>query len=58
MTKDPLHYAKGIVAVIGAGVTAALGLIPEGSTAWVCLTIAAAMLTVLAVVIVPNKPAP
>ncbi len=49
-------YAKAIVAVIGAAVTSALAIFPQGTTTWNALTIASAALTALAVYIVPNTP--
>lgn len=52
------QYAKGFVAVAGAGVTAALGIFPAHTAVWNGLTIAAAVLTALGVVIVPNEPKP
>ncbi len=48
--------AKAVVAVVGAAVTAALAIFPQGSTTWNALTIAAAALTALAVYLVPNQP--
>lgn len=50
----PAHYAKAIVAVAGAGVTAALGLVGPDSPAFIWLTIAAAVLTAAAVYATPN----
>ncbi len=50
-------YAKAIVAVIGAAVTSALAIFPQGTTTWNALTIASAALTALAVYVVPNTPA-
>jgi hypothetical protein len=50
-----VKYAKAIVAVAGAAVTAALGIFPSGSTAWTVLTILAATLTAAGVYLVPNK---
>ena len=55
--ESPAHYAKAITAVIGAGVTAALGLVTPDDPAYVWLVIASAMLTALAVYVVPNRPA-
>ncbi len=51
-----MQYAKALVAVVGAAVTAALAIFPAGSTTYNALTIAAAALTALAVYLVPNKP--
>jgi NAD-dependent SIR2 family protein deacetylase len=48
------QYAKLIVAIVGAGITTALGLIPPTSTLWVVLTVASAMLTAYGVYQVPN----
>jgi hypothetical protein len=52
-----MQYAKAIVAVIGAAVTAALAIFPSGSTTWNALTITSAALTALGVYLVPNAPA-
>jgi len=49
-------YAKALVAVVGAAVTAALGLVPPDTTLWQVLTVAAAVLTALGVYAVPNTP--
>lgn len=51
-----MKAAKALVAVVGAGITAALGLGLTGTTEQV-LTIAAAMVTALGVWLVPNKTA-
>lgn len=51
------EYAKTIVAVIGAGITTLLALIPADTTLWTALTVASAMLTAAAVYFVPNAPA-
>jgi hypothetical protein len=48
-------YAKAIVAVLGAAITAALGLAPQGSQVWTVLTIVAAALTAAGVYLVPNE---
>jgi len=53
--QSPGHYAKAIVATIGAGVTAALGLVTPDDPAYMWLVIASAMLTAVAVYVVPNK---
>lgn len=50
-----MKYAKAIVAVAGASVTAALGVVPPNSTTWNLLTVAAAALTAFGVYLVPNK---
>jgi NAD-dependent SIR2 family protein deacetylase len=50
-----MYAAKAIVAIFGAGVTAALGIFPEGTTTWNALTIASAVLTACAVYLVPNS---
>jgi hypothetical protein len=47
-------YAKAIVAVLGAAITAALGLAPQGTQVWTVLTIVAAALTAAGVYLVPN----
>lgn len=47
-------YAKAIVAIAGAAVTAALGIFPANSTTWTILTIVAAVLTATGVYLVPN----
>lgn len=51
------EYAKAIVAIVGAAVTAALGVFPANSTVWVILTIVSAALTAAGVYSVPNKKA-
>ena len=53
-----MRYAKALVAVVGAAVTAALGVLPAGSTVWTVLTIIAAAVTAAGVYLVPNAPAP
>lgn len=50
-----LTYAKAIVGIVGASVTAALGLIPPSSTVWVLLTILSVALTATGVYLVPNQ---
>ncbi len=47
------HYAKAIVAILGAGVTAALGIWTSGEVANV-LTIVSALLTAAGVYLIPN----
>ena len=49
-------YAKGIVAIIGAAVTAALGIVPPHTTTWQILTVLAAAVTAAGVYLVPNAP--
>lgn len=49
-------YAKALVAVLGAGITAALGIVPPDSDLWNVLTVLAAMLTVASVYAVKNAP--
>ena len=51
------HYAKAIVAIIGAGITAALGLIAPDTDLFTVLTIASAMVTAFGVYAIPNQPA-
>jgi len=51
-------YAKGIVAIIGAAVTAALGIVPPHTTTWQILTVLAAAVTAAGVYVVPNTPKP
>jgi hypothetical protein len=52
-----MTYAKAFVAIVGAAITAALGIFPANTTAWTILTIASAALTAAAVYLVPNAPA-
>ena len=47
-------YAKFIVAVVGAGVTSALGFVSQGTPAFMWLTIASSVLTAIGVYFVPN----
>lgn len=49
-----MNAAKAAVAVVGAAITTALGLIPTGTPTWNALTIVAAALTAVAVYLVPN----
>ena len=49
-------YAKAIVAIGGAAVTAALGIVPPSSATWNALTIVAAALTAAGVYLVRNEP--
>lgn len=53
-----MTWAKALVATVGAAVTAALGILPAGSTTWTILTIVAAAVTALGVYLVPNVPSP
>lgn len=46
-------YAKFIVAILGAAVTAGAGLIPDDTLNWIAF--AAAILTAVGVYAVPNK---
>lgn len=50
------QYAKAIVAIIGAAVTAALGILPANTTTWQLLTILSAAVTAAGVYLVPNAP--
>lgn len=50
-----MQFAKAFVAIVGAGVTAALGIFTEG-TAFQILTILSALLTAAGVYLVPNTP--
>lgn len=47
-------YAKALVAILGAAVTAALGIVPPDDTLWQVLTVVSAALTAAAVYAVPN----
>ncbi len=49
-----MSAAKAIVAVIGAAVTAALGIVPPSTTVWQVLTVISAALTAVGVYLVPN----
>ena len=49
-------YAKFIVAILGAGITAALGVVAPDTDIWRVLTIAAAVVTAAGVYATPNKP--
>lgn len=49
-------YAKAIVAIIGAALTTALGVIPPNTTLWIVLTILSAAATAAGVYLVPNTP--
>jgi hypothetical protein len=50
-------YAKAIVATIGAGATAALGILAPHTGGWDVAEVLAAMSTAAAVYLVPNQPA-
>jgi len=52
-----VKYAKAVVAIAGAAVTAALGIVAPSSLAWQLLTVAAAALTAAGVYLAPNKAA-
>ncbi len=49
-------YQKAIVAIVGAAVTAALGIVPPNSTVWQVLTVVAAAVTAAGVYLTPNSP--
>jgi hypothetical protein len=51
-----MSAAKALVAVLGAAVTAALGIFPANTGTWQALTIVSAALTAAAVYLVPNAP--
>lgn len=50
-----LVYAKAIVAILGAAVTAALGIVPDQSVLFAVLTVVSAALTAAGVYAVPNR---
>ena len=52
-----MKYAKAIVAVVGAALTAAIAIFPQGSTGWNVVTILAAAATAAGVYLVPNSDA-
>lgn len=54
------HYAKAIIAILGAGITAALGIVSPDTDLFNVLTIAAAVVTAAGVYLIPNgeKPEP
>lgn len=52
-----MKYAKAFVAITGAAVTAALGILPPNTAVWALLTILSAALTAAGVYLVPNTPA-
>lgn len=49
-----MQYAKAVVAVIGAAITAALGIVPPDTDLWAWLTVLSAAITAVAVYQVPN----
>jgi hypothetical protein len=53
--KNIPEYAKFIVAVIGAGITSALTLTLPDDPAFKYLTIASAVVSAIAVYVVPNR---
>lgn len=52
-----MSMAKALVAIVGATVTAALGIFPAQTPVWTVLTILSAALTAAGVYLVPNTPA-
>lgn len=48
------QYAKALVGIAGAAVTAALGIVPPSSPTWSLLTVLAAAITAAGVYLVPN----
>ncbi len=50
-----MKYAKAIVAIAGAAVTAALGIFPADTQMWTALTIVSAAITAAGVYLVPNS---
>lgn len=52
-----MKYAKALVAILGATLTAALGTVPPQSPVWVVLTILAAAVTAAGVYLTPNAEA-
>ena len=52
------YVYKAVVAAIGAGATAALGIFASGSVPWDIATVIAAVCTTLAVYAVPNEQKP
>lgn len=52
-----MKYSKAIIAVVGAGLTAATGLVAPDSTWGHIITIALAIATAAGVYLVPNDPA-
>lgn len=53
-----MRAAKAVAAIIGAGVTAALGIWGPDTTVGQILVVAAALCTAAGVYLVPNTPAP
>lgn len=51
-----MSKAKALVAILGATVTAALGIFPANTAVWTVLTILSAALTAAGVYLVPNSP--
>lgn len=58
MTTSVANYAKAIAAILGAGLTAALGTIAPDTDLFNTLTILSVMLTAAGVYLVPNAPKP
>ena len=59
MTREYVaYYAKGIIAVLGAMVTSALGIIAPDTDLFIILTILSAGLTAAGVILVPNGARP
>lgn len=54
----PAQYLKAIIAIVGAGITAALGIVSPDTDLFSALTIAAAVLTAAGVYFAPNDPMP
>lgn len=50
-----MHYAKAIIAILGAGITASLGIVAPDTDLFNILTIAAAVVTAAGVYLVPNS---
>ena len=49
-----MRYLKAIIAAVGSGITAALGLSSEGSDLFIVLTVAGAIVTTLGTYLAPN----
>jgi hypothetical protein len=47
---------KAIIAIVGAGITAALGIVAPGTELFQVLTVVAALVTAAGVYLVPNAP--
>lgn len=58
MVMELSRYVKFIIAILGAGVTAALGVVSPDTDLFNVLTIAAAVVTAAGVYAAPNTPAP